>query len=188
MRYGYDDMIDAWVGPFVMASVNTRVVRRSNALLDDRWGQDLRYSEATRIKEGVTGAVGSTLFAGGFMAFGTSMALKPTRELLKKFVLPSPGEGPSRDKIENGYFAVTLVGMARGKRIEGHVYGKKDPGYGATALMLAESAWCLATKHDELDAHEHTLNGGVLTPASAMGTILLEQLREAGMTFELTSA
>jgi short subunit dehydrogenase-like uncharacterized protein len=187
LRYGYDEFIDAWVGPFVMASVNTRVVRRSNALLGHRWGKDLLYSEAMRVKKGVKGAVGSTALAGGFMAFGASMALKPTRKLLKKFVLPEPGEGPSRDKIENGYFAVTLVGKARDKTITGKVYGERDPGYGATALMLGESALCLARMREELDANPHTLKGGVLTPASAMGTVLLEQLKEAGMTFEITS-
>jgi short subunit dehydrogenase-like uncharacterized protein len=123
--------------------------------------------------------------AAGMGAFTGAMAFKPTRALLEKFALPSPGEGPSRDKIENGYFKVKLVGRGRGEdgtdfSITGRVRADKDPGYGATAIMLAESALCLAL--DEVDSG---LDGGVLTPASAMGMALVDRLRGAGMTWEV---
>ena len=186
MRYGKDDFIDGWVAPFIMASVNTRVVRRSNALMHDLYGEHFRYSEAIKIKKGgVAGAAGATALTGGFAAFGSAMAFKPTRKALKRFALPAPGEGPSRDKIERGYFKVELVGRARGETLRATVRATKDPGYGATALMLGESALCLARDTAQTGALGYTIKGGVLTPASAMGEVLIERLVDAGMTLKI---
>lgn len=186
LRYGKDEFIDSWVAPFFMASVNTRVVRRSNALMHDLYGENFRYSEAIKIKKGgVLGAAGATALTGGFAAFGGAMAFKPTREALKRFALPAPGEGPSRDKIERGYFKVELVGRVRGETLRATVRATKDPGYGATALMLAESALCLARDTETTGALGYTIKGGVLTPASAMGEVLIDRLNEAGMTLRM---
>ena len=187
MRYGYDKEIDAWVGPFFMASVNTRVVRRTNALLASPYGEAFRYSEAMRTKSGLSGMVGATAMAGGFGALGAALAFKPTRELLKKLVLPKAGEGPSQEQMESGYFSITLIGAVKGSkhRVKGEIYVKRDPGYGGTSLMLAEAAHCLARDREALDASEALFKGGVLTPASAMGDVLLSRLREAGMTFDV---
>ena len=108
------------------------------------------------------------------------VALDPTRALLQRFVLPSPGEGPSEQEREAGCFDMRL--LARGpvdgdeEEIFGRVQGFKDPGYGGTAIMLGESARCLA-----LDPV--TSEGGVTTPAVAMGEALLRRLRGAGMVF-----
>jgi short subunit dehydrogenase-like uncharacterized protein len=184
----YDDDIDAWTGPFVMASVNEKIVRRSNALLDFEYGRDFKYRESVQMGSGVKGAIsagGMSAFMGGFTG---AMALGPTRKLLQKFVLPEPGEGPSREDIENGYFKVELLGKGIAEdgwsfELIGTVAADKDPGYGATAVMLGESALCLAQ-----DVVDEGLGGGILTPASAMGMPLVERLRDAGMTFEVREA
>ncbi|MFB1481129.1 trans-acting enoyl reductase family protein [Corallococcus sp. RDP092CA] len=173
-----------WTGPFVMASVNTRVVRRSNALLGFPWGRDFFYSEVSDFGPGPRGlalAVATTAGLGGFMALSN---VDVARELLEKHVLPAPGQGPSATVRERGLFEVRLLGEGHspksGQRVkvEGKVAAKGDPGYAATARMLAESALCLA--FDPLPKR-----GGVLTPASAMGMVLVERLRRAGMTFEV---
>jgi short subunit dehydrogenase-like uncharacterized protein len=184
----YDDDIDAWTGPFMMAAVNEKVVRRSNALLDYPYSRQFRYGESIRFGSGVKGALGAGSMAAGMGAFTGAMIFKPTRMLLEKFALPSPGEGPSRDKIENGFFKIELIGQGKADdgtdfSIRGRVRADKDPGYGATAIMLAESALCLA-----LDEVDDALDGGVLTSASAMGMTLIDRLRGAGMTFEVSRA
>lgn len=183
----YDEDIQAWTGPFVMASINEKIVRRTNALLDFPYGRDFRYGESTRFGKGAKGALLAGGFSAGMGAFTGLMALGPTRKLLERFALPDPGEGPSRDQIDGGHFNIELVGHGRAPdgptfRLVGHVGADKDPGYGATAIMLAQSAICLA-----VDAIDDRPTGGVLTPASAMGMTLVERLRDAGMTFAVAA-
>jgi short subunit dehydrogenase-like uncharacterized protein len=167
-----------WTAPFVMAAVNTRIVRRSNALLDFAYGKDFRYDEAVDTGRGAAGlgrAVGMTLGIGVGLA---ALSLPPTRALAARF-LPAPGEGPSREQRERGSFRVELhATTTSGDRLLGVVEGKLDPGYGSTAIMLGESARSLA--QDDLPAR-----GGVLTTASCMGMVLVERLRKAGMTFRV---
>lgn len=184
----YDDDIDSWTGPFVMASINEKIVRRSNALRGFEYGRDFKYSESVKLGSGVKGALsagGMSAFMGGFAG---AMALKPTRTLLQKFVLPAPGEGPSQEEMDNGYFKVDLLGKGIAEdgwsfKIIGSVEADKDPGYGGTAVMLGESARCLAE-----DVIDDGPGGGILTPAAAMGMKLVERLRKAGMTFEVREA
>lgn len=183
MRPRFDPEIQRWTGPFVMASVNTRVVRRSNALLGWRYGRAFRYREVTGFRPGLRGAVAATALTAGLGALMGALGWGPTRSLLERTVLPSPGEGPGAETRERGYFSITLHGRGldrdeREIRLTGKVRGDRDPGYGATAVMLAESALCLA-----LDGGELPPGGGVLTPASAMGMRLVERLRRAGMVF-----
>lgn len=179
----FDADIGRWTGPFVMAAINTRIVRRSNALLGYAWGRDFRYSEAMSMPKGAGGFVGAAALAAGTGAFVGLAAIGPTRALLRK-MLPSPGEGPSKEARERGHFKVRIVGIGEAKngapapKLLGIVAGDTDPGYGGTAKMLAESALSLAK--DRLDAE-----GGILTPASAMGTKLIDRLRAAGMTWEV---
>lgn len=176
-----DEVTGWWTGPFVMAAINTRIVRRSNALLGYRYGRDFRYSEVMRMGKGVKGAVSATLLSGGFGAFYGLMAIGPARKALDKFVLPDPGEGPSREKIESGFFKILISGRkgdAEVARVT--VSGKRDPGYGATSCMLAESALCLALQGNDLRSP-----GGILTPASAMGQTLIERLEQQDLTFEI---
>ena len=170
-----------WTAPFVMGTINTRVVRRSNALMNYAYGQDFRYDEAILTGEGMAGfAKAAALAAGTAMMMG-ALAIAPIRNLVLP-MLPKPGEGPSRETQENGYFEIALLGLNPEDpegNVRATVKGDRDPGYGSTAKMLAESAVCLAM--DELD-----VVGGFWTPASAMGTRLIERLgSNAGVTFTL---
>ncbi len=167
-----------WTAPFVMAAVNTRVVRRSNALLGYPYGRDFRYGEATDMGKGPGALVAATALSAGFGAAMTLLAIGPTRRLLAR-ALPKPGEGPNKQARDTGFFRIAIRATSDdGARATGIVVGTSDPGYGETAKMLGESALCLAS--DAL-----TSPGGVLTPASAMGTTLLERLRAAGMTWRV---
>ncbi len=171
-----DPHLGVWTGPFLMAGINTRVVRRSNALLGFPYGRDFRYGEVAEARSRM-GALKLTLGIGGLAAIGVG---RIGRAAVRRFT-PSPGEGPSREQLERGSFHMTLVGHAEGAPemvLEAQVKGVRDPGYGETAKMLAESALCLA--QDELPQE-----GGVLTPASCLGWSLIERLRGAGMTFEV---
>lgn len=176
----FDEDLGKWTGPFVMAAINTRVVRRSNALLGYAWGKDFRYSEAMSFASGPKGWLTAAGLTAGLGVFVGAVSLAPLRAVLAEHVLPSPGEGPSREKREAGFFVSRLVGIVEGgPKLLGVVKGQADPGYGETAKMLGESAVCLAK--DEGIAK----GGGVLTPASCMGMRLVERLRDAGMTFDV---
>jgi short subunit dehydrogenase-like uncharacterized protein len=176
----FDDDFNRWTLPFMMAAINTRVVRRSNALLNNSWGTDFNYDEATLAPEG-QGAFKSKLVAGAMNAGAGAIAFKPTRALLKRW-LPKPGEGPSLEQREKGYFDILFYGIHpsdRSKDMQARVTGDRDPGYGSTSKMLGEAAVCLAK--DDLGC-----GGGFWTPASALGTPLIERLQaKAGLTFSL---
>jgi len=168
-----------WTAPFMMAAINTRVVRRSNALLDFAYGKDFRYDEATDTGRGPAGLLRAAALSAGLGAFIGVALWPPGRALVSRF-LPAPGEGPDRERRENGCFRVEIRAVgAGGERVTGVVAANRDPGYGATAIMLAESALCLA--EDALPAR-----GGVLTTASCMGMALVERLRRAGIVFEVS--
>jgi short subunit dehydrogenase-like uncharacterized protein len=175
----YDADLGRWTGPFLMAAINTRVVRRTNALLGYAYGTDFRYSEAMSFGKGPSGwltAMGVTATMAGFAGV---VGVPPLRALAKR-ALPGPGEGPSKRARDGGRFTSQLVGLADGVQVIGTVKGRSDPGYGETSKMLSESAVCLA--NDPGISRE----GGVLTPASCMGMRLVERLRDAGMTFDVT--
>jgi short subunit dehydrogenase-like uncharacterized protein len=176
----YDEDFKRWTIPFMMAAINTRVVRRSNALLNNTWGEDFNYDEATLAPEG-QGGFKSKLVSLAMNAGAGAIVFKPTRALLNRW-LPDPGEGPSLEQREKGYFDIALYGVHpsdRSKDMQARVTGDRDPGYGSTSKMLGEAAVCLAK--DDLSC-----GGGFWTPASAMGTALLERLQaKAGMTFDI---
>ena len=177
----YDEDAGCWTAPFIMAGVNTRVVRRSNALAGYPYGKEFRYREAVMTGAGSGGWLKGNLVAIGLGALATGIYFSPTRKLLQKFVLPKPGEGPDKKAQESGFFNLVQVGkLGDGTVIRARITGDRDPGYGSTSKMLAESAVCLAK--DELAS-----SGGVLTPATAMGEPLLARLRtNAGLTFDVT--
>jgi short subunit dehydrogenase-like uncharacterized protein len=167
-----------WAAPWLMAAINARVVRRSNALLDFAYGRDFRYDEAIDVGSGPLGFARAAAVSAAMGGFAAAALFPPTRALIDRIV-PASGEGPSPEARERGSFRIAIRGeTARGERIIGRVEGKGDPGYAATAVMLGESALCLSL--DELPAR-----GGVLTPASAMGMTLMDRLRAAGMTFRV---
>ncbi len=175
-----DKDVCAWVGPFVMAAINTKVVRRSNALANYPYGKDFLYSETMLTGKGIKGRMGATSL---MMTMGIASAMKPG-SILKKIgdrFLPQPGEGPSKEQRENGFFNILLLGkMEDGTIYKAKVTGDKDPGYGSTSKMLGEAAVSLA-KDDLPETY------GCLTPTVAMGDKFLERLKsKAGLTFEMT--
>lgn len=178
----YDKDANCWLGPFVMAGINTRVVQRSHALLDRPWGEDFLYDEAMMVGRGVGGAVRATMVAGGLGGFMLLAALNPTRALLNKTVLPQPGEGPTPEAQEAGFYDIRFYGRtAAGDTLVTKVTGDRDPGYGSTAKMLGEAAVCLAR-----DVEGKA--GGFWTPSTAMGDVLMQRLiKSAGLTFERLS-
>ncbi|MCX2981032.1 saccharopine dehydrogenase [Halieaceae bacterium IMCC14734] len=173
----YDEDFASWTLPFMMAGINTRVVRRSNALLDFAWGEDFNYDEAV-LAEG-KGALQSKITALAMTAGTNALSIGPLRGLASRF-MPKPGEGPDQETREQGYYNILLHAnhpddMEKDIRVK--VSGDMDPGYGSTSKMLAECAVCLA--RDNL-----TVSGGFWTPASAMGTRLIERLQQnAGVSF-----
>jgi short subunit dehydrogenase-like uncharacterized protein len=175
--------LGGFLAPFVMGTVNTRVVRRSNALKDYAYGRKLRYRELMLAGDGPAGAAKAAAITGGLGAVFAGMALPPTRMVLDR-VLPAPGEGPSEQAREKGFYTIRIfTKTGEGACLVCDVEAQGDPGYKATAVMLGESALSLARDDDSLpDA------AGVLTPATAMGGALADRLRAAGHTYEARSA
>ncbi|PIE82190.1 MAG: saccharopine dehydrogenase [Chloroflexi bacterium] len=175
----YDEELQVWTMPFLMANINTRIVRRSNALLGHRYGKDFYYNESMRVSNRITAMGGSALFKLGLDALSVPAIHKFVKEKL-----PGSGEGPSAKTRENGFFKVKLVGKIprnnqnqQAVTLIGEIADSLDPGYGSTSKMLSESALCLA--FDDIPQR-----GGILTPASAMGMPLIQRLRQAGMVFK----
>lgn len=180
----YDQDFQAWTAPFVMAAINTRVVHRSNALSGKAYGPDFRYDEAMLTGRGLKGratAYGVTGALGGFML---GAAVRPTRWLLERFVVPKPGEGPSPEEQEKGFFDLRFYGETRdGEALRAKVTGDRDPGYGSTSKMLGQAGVCLAW---DLAGEEPA--GGFWTPATALDGRLLERLEQyAGLSFSVES-
>jgi short subunit dehydrogenase-like uncharacterized protein len=180
----FDPDIGRWTAPFLMSGINTRIVRRSHALLAEDgagYGERFRYNEAMSFGAGARGLATATAVTAGTAGFFAAGSVRPLRALLERFALPAPGEGPSREAIESGFFEMHVVAKTEsGKRLRGRVAGTQDPGYGETAKMIAETALCLAKDTPRLPDRF-----GILTPASAMGIRLVERLRDAGMTFDI---
>jgi short subunit dehydrogenase-like uncharacterized protein len=170
-----------WVGPFVMAAANTRVVRRSNALQDWAYGRTLRYAEVMGFGQGLDAPVKAGAVTAGLAALAGGLSFGPARGLLDR-VLPAPGEGPGERTRQTGYFRIEIHGRTTdGTRHVARVAAQGDPGYAATAVMLGESALCLACDREHLPER-----AGVLTPATALGAPLSDRLRAAGFTLEAT--
>lgn len=162
-----DTSLKMWTMPFVMAAINERIVHRSNALLGNMYGTDFRYDEAMSAKT-ASQAWTFTMGLGAFM-FGASIS--PIRSLLESFVLPKPGEGPSPEEQLNGMFDMRFYAdLSDGQQLVIKVEGDRDPGYGSTAKMLAQSALCLAKDVPDLA-------GGFWTPASALNEALIPRLQ-----------
>ena len=172
----YDEVSKSWIGPFVMAGINTKVVRRSNALSGYIYGKDFRYDEATMSGKGLKGRIKGYLMALPLLI----MTTKP-ESFLKKIankILPKPGEGPTKKQREKGFYNLKFYATLKdGSRFLGRVTGDMDPGYGSTSKMLGEAAVCLAK--DNLSNIS-----GFLTPSIAMGDFLLIRLENrAGLSF-----
>ena len=175
----FDKESNSWIYPFIMAGINTKVVRRSHALTNFQYGKDFRYEEAMMSGKGISGLLKAIL-----AVFPLAMIGLNPNSFLKKIVnsyMPKPGEGPGLEKRKNGFYNLRFyVTIDERRKAFAKVVGDNDPGYGSTSKMLAESALCLA--FDKLPE-----NYGVVTPSIAMGNQLLERLRNnAGLNFQIS--
>ncbi len=180
----HDSDFDAWLAPFVMGPINSRVVRRSAALLagGGPFAPDFRYQEFARVGRGAGAALAASALAIGLAAGRSALAFAPLRRVAAHFV-PAPGEGPTEQAMDGGSFRCELVGVGeRGTVQRGRIAGRGDPGNRATTIFVCESALALALDARRLPGGAHW--GGVLTPATALGAVLAERLRAAGMTIE----
>ena len=159
-----DNVTGSWVGPFMMAGINTKAVHRTNLLLGHPWGADFRYDEMQMLDgpPKTSGGLGGFNFGAGGM--------------------PKPGEGPTKEERENGWYDILFIAEAAdGRTVRVAVKGDRDPGYGSTSKILAESALALA-----FDVPHSVTPGGCWTSAAAMASALLERLpARAGLPFEV---
>ena len=179
-----DADFEGWLAPFVMGPINTRVVRRSAALLaaSDLYAPEFRYQEYARIGRGAGGALAATAIAVGMAAGRTAIAFEPLRRIAQRFA-PAPGEGPSERAMDEGSFRCELIGVGeRGSVQRGRIAGRGDPGNRATTVFVCEAALALVLDAKKLPGGARL--GGVLTPSTAFGDVLAKRLRAAGMTIE----
>ncbi|MCI4670241.1 MAG: saccharopine dehydrogenase NADP-binding domain-containing protein [Bacteroidia bacterium] len=174
----FEEETQSWIYPFIMASINTRIVRRSHALIDFAYGEDFEYSEANMAGEGDEGKA-KAMKEAGIMAAIMARPGTPQQEAMAKR-MPKPGEGPSKEQREAGYYDWRFfITHDDGTKSVAKVTGDRDPGYGSTSKMLAECGVCLAKDQTPDTA-------GVLTPSTAMGDLLLGRLiANAGLTFSI---
>jgi short subunit dehydrogenase-like uncharacterized protein len=173
-----------WVGAFVMAGPNTRIVRRSNALLDYAYGRRFEYAEQMSLGRSVVAPVAAAMATGGnaaTMALGSRYFDRLPRKLVDR-IAPKPGTGPSERVREQGHYTVeTYTTTTTGARYRATMSQKGDPGYKATSVLLGESGLALALDRDRLSDLR-----GVLTPAAAMGDALMARFPAAGVSLETT--
>ncbi|MFD3592724.1 saccharopine dehydrogenase family protein [Nocardia sp. NPDC058640] len=178
-----DASLSGWVTTFIMASHNTKVVRRTNGLLGWAYGKQFRYREVMNAGTSPAAPLVAAGIAGGIVAGMASGAVLSRVSLGRKLldrILPKPGTGPSEAARLAGWFTMkTFARTSSGAKYQATFSGSGDPGYQATAVLLGQSGLCLA--YDTLPDRS-----GVLTPASAMGEALTQRLRDAGMTIEVT--
>jgi len=172
----YDSKIKTWISPFLMAGINTKIVRRSNALSNYNYGKEFKYDEAVMTGTGFKGRLKGIILSIPLIF----LSAKPGSLFNKifNFLSPKPGKGPNKKERESGYFSLRFYVFQENNDFSIYkVTGDKDPGYGSTSKMLAESAVCLAK--DELNN-----NFGILTPSIAMSDSLLDRLvSKAGLKF-----
>lgn len=181
----FDADFDAWIAPFIMAAVNERIVHRSNALSSNAYGAQFTYDEATLTGSGFKGQLTAISIVAGLGAFMAGSAIKPTRYLMERYVLPKPGEGPSPEAQVAGRFDLRFIGRSdAGQTLRVKVTGDRDPGYGSTGKMLGQAAISLAVDHVK-DGIKTGRSGGFWTPATMFDDRFIERLiRHAGLGFE----
>lgn len=184
----FDTDIGSWVGPFVMAPINTRVVRRSAALFEhwrEGYGPDFAYQEYLRYAPPFAHLKAGAVSAGlGLLTLAMQSAIG--RGVLQR-MLPKPGEGPSQRSMETGWFVCELLGVAEdGRRVRGVLRYRGDPSNRATVCFVCESALSIAL--NEADLPGGLGRGGLLTPATGLGDVLADRLQRSGMSIEFTAA
>ena len=165
----FEEDLNAWSAPFIMAVINTKNIHRSNAMMGHAYGEDFVYDE---------------MFLTGPGDKGEEMAIAISKDRSMQDNPPKPGEGPSKEERETGFYDVMFTGeTADGQRLTASVKGDKDPGYGSTSKMITECALALVK-----DVSRDQTPGGVYTTAPALGDALIKRLTEhAGLTFALES-
>ena len=181
----YDVEMETWVAPFFMGVVNTRIVRRSWALFD-RWqepyGTDFSYQEYFKF-DPPWAWLQSAAMVGGMAVIGGAIAIPPLRSLLES-IIPQVGSGPTEQTMNEGWFRCELLGWgSQGQRVRGLIADAGDPGNRATVKFVCESALGLAVDVDRLPGGVQ--RGGILTPATGLGDVLVERLKQAGMRLEV---
>ena len=178
----YDPLARAWTGPFVMATINTKNVHRTNALRGHPWGRDFAYDERMMLGMGAAGHGLALAMAGFTWLQNRLLAFGPSRTLLGRLALPQPGQGPGKRQREAGRYDLLFIGQtADGRTLRASVQGDRDPGYGSTSKMITEAALCLAE-----DVNRRATAGGVWTPGAAMGLALVRRLEaHAGLRFQI---
>jgi short subunit dehydrogenase-like uncharacterized protein len=163
----FDQELDAWTAPFVMSTINTRSVHRSNLLMGFPYGKDFIYDEMVLTGPGEKGEADAKRVVAANAEMGGPGG-------------PKPGEGPSKEQRDTGLYDLLFVGIGEGGRqVRAAVRGDRDPGYGSTSKMIAECAICLLRDTPQVP-------GGIWTPGAAMGNSLIKRLVEhAGLTFEV---
>jgi short subunit dehydrogenase-like uncharacterized protein len=171
-----------WMSAFVMAGANSRIVRRSNALLDYPYGRRFQYAELMSVGKSPVAPVAAAMATAGnaaVMGLGLRYFNRLPRPLIER-VLPKPGTGPSERAREQGHYTVeTYTTTTTGARYLARMSQRGDPGYKATSVLLGECGLALALDRDKLSDLR-----GVLTPAAAMGDALLERFPTAEVTLE----
>ena len=178
----WDELAQAWTGPFVMATINTKNVHRTHALRGHPWGTGFVYSERMLTGSGPVGKTAAKALARSTRVQNLLLAFAPSRALIRRFALPQPGQGPTLSQREKGRYEVLFYGQtADGKTLSASVAGDRDPGYGSTSKMIGEAALCLAQ-----DVDHSMAPGGVWTPGAAMGLTLVRRLQQrAGLAFKV---
>jgi short subunit dehydrogenase-like uncharacterized protein len=163
----FEEDLQSWTAPFMMALINTRNVHRSNMLMGFPYGKEFVYDEMVLTGPGEKGEAN----ARKVMAASNEKTGPNARK---------PGEGPSKEERENGlYDLLYLAAAPDGRQVRASVKGDRDPGYGSTSKMITECAICLLRDTPEVPA-------GIWTPGAAMGNRLIKRLVDhAGLTFEV---
>ncbi|GIL67211.1 hypothetical protein Vafri_20650 [Volvox africanus] len=178
--------VRTWAGPFVMEGVNAKVVQESNALFTAAsypYGKDFKYYEGVA----ASGLVGAGLVTAAIVLIGVVIGVPPLRALARRF-LPAPGQGPSEAARKGGFWHHELVVVTEEETprvVRGHCGDRRDPGYWSTSRMLLETGLALVLDAPRLAADPRLARGGVMSPAAACGSVLLERLRAAGFSFDV---
>jgi len=182
-RIVHDHLAGQYVGPFMMAGINTRVVRRSNALLDHAYGPGFRYREVTALGEShpralVTGL--ATAGPGALLLLTSNQRIGAQAEAILRALLPKPGQGPSEKAQQAGETGFEIhTRTSTGAHYAETVHIDGAPAFLATALLTSQAGLCHALDEDQLPDR-----AGVLTPATARNGALADRLRGAGITLQ----
>ncbi len=184
IRVMYDNEFKSWVAPFIMATINTRVVLRSNALMNPSYAEQFRYDEGFLTGDGSKGQKRAKQLELLLKILIGLLSIPPLRFFLTRFVFPKPGDGPSLDEQISGFYDFRFLGRTQhGDEIKVKVTGNQDPGYGSTAKMLAQAGVSLAR-----DVDKQKVPGGFWTPATVFGDDYINRLTtNAGLSFEVLS-